>query len=306
MIPQKVEIGQGFSCTFPTKLRVLETRPPQPKAEEIRSTLPAHTRKLLLDVNPGDVLNVEDRFSDNYWLASIDGRTGYVPLDDTVVRQRPSARRKEMIIGEKVIAIWQRMPKITEELCFEPGDVIHVLRRHNSWWYWGKVSNRVGLFPMTYVEPVPSGSSPAHPETIPDPTQERARALWAYEGTETRDLTLKKGDIIDLLSKFHEDWWLGLLNERVGIFPSNHVALDIKAPPVRKPRQPPFYPYYVRAQYDLASAAPNELNLVEGDLILVDNAYEDMWWSGRGPEGRIGWFPENYVRPALDRRAYED
>lgn len=52
----------------------------------------------------------------------------------------------------------------------------------------------------------------------------RARAIWAWQGNEFRDLTLKEGDIIDVFSRFHEHWWFGRSHDRVGIFPCTYVT----------------------------------------------------------------------------------
>ncbi|KAG8836070.1 hypothetical protein FRC18_011893 [Serendipita sp. 400] len=287
--PAEDETYKGLACTFPTTIRVLDAGFPPLKDQNLSSP-PLRIGGSVLPVDEGDVLEVEERFTDNYWLVSVNGKTGYVLMRDFM----------EMSIGKKVVAIWDRRPVPTEELSFGSGDVINVLRRHNNWWYWGQVSNRVGLFPLTYIEPIPKGSEDG---TEKENSLGRARALWDYEATEVRDLSLKKGNIIDILSKFHDNWWLGVFEERVGIFPSSYVTTNL-VPRVSRP--PPFHPYYVRALYDLDGSAEVELNLIKGDVISIDEMYADMWWIGRGPDGRTGWLPENYIQPVLDRRDYED
>jgi hypothetical protein len=54
----------------------------------------------------------------------------------------------------------------------------------------------------------------------------RAQALYDYQSPESGDLNFKKGDIILILQKPHEQWWEGALahNPReVGLFPANYV-----------------------------------------------------------------------------------
>ncbi|XP_072101599.1 mitogen-activated protein kinase kinase kinase 11-like [Mobula birostris] len=54
-------------------------------------------------------------------------------------------------------------------------------------------------------------------------------ALFDYEAHATDELTLRKGDRVEILSKDSaisgdEGWWAGKLHDRVGIFPANYVS----------------------------------------------------------------------------------
>lgn len=58
-------------------------------------------------------------------------------------------------------------------------------------------------------------------------------ALWTavfdYEATAEDELSLRRGDVVELLSKDSlvsgdEGWWTGMIADRVGIFPSNYVS----------------------------------------------------------------------------------
>lgn len=50
---------------------------------------------------------------------------------------------------------------------------------------------------------------------------------YAYKAQNEDELTIKKGDIITLISKDLQDpgWWKGELNGVIGVFPDNFVAL---------------------------------------------------------------------------------
>uniref|UniRef100_A0A8B9LV06 Mitogen-activated protein kinase kinase kinase n=1 Tax=Astyanax mexicanus TaxID=7994 RepID=A0A8B9LV06_ASTMX len=74
---------------------------------------------------------------------------------------------------------------------------------------------------------------PWHPHSAPVCT--RSRSLWTaaydYEATGEDELSLRRGDIVEVLSKDaavsgDEGWWTGKLNHRVGIFPSNYVTFQ--------------------------------------------------------------------------------
>ncbi|XP_043917845.1 mitogen-activated protein kinase kinase kinase 10-like [Protopterus annectens] len=54
-------------------------------------------------------------------------------------------------------------------------------------------------------------------------------ALFDYEASGKDELTLRKGDLVEVLSKDSaisgdEGWWAGKVNNKVGIFPSNYVS----------------------------------------------------------------------------------
>ncbi|XP_060614303.2 mitogen-activated protein kinase kinase kinase 11 [Anolis sagrei] len=54
-------------------------------------------------------------------------------------------------------------------------------------------------------------------------------ALFDYEAASSDELTLRKGDLVEVLSwdaaiSGDEGWWAGKVNDKVGIFPSNYVS----------------------------------------------------------------------------------
>eukprot|EP00061_Rhincodon_typus_P008451 g31058.t1 len=54
-------------------------------------------------------------------------------------------------------------------------------------------------------------------------------AVFDYESTADEELTLRRGDVVELLSKDShvsgdEGWWTGKIQDKVGIFPSNYVS----------------------------------------------------------------------------------
>lgn len=58
-------------------------------------------------------------------------------------------------------------------------------------------------------------------------------AVFDYEATADDELSLRKGDLVEVLSKDSlvsgdEGWWTGVIAERVGIFPSNYVISGVQ------------------------------------------------------------------------------
>lgn len=66
--------------------------------------------------------------------------------------------------------------------------------------------------------------APRPPESLPTPaSSETVEALYDWQGHESTDLSLRKGDRIEILEKTNKDWWRGKCNGVEGLFPSNYV-----------------------------------------------------------------------------------
>ena len=72
---------------------------------------------------------------------------------------------------------------------------------------------------------------PPAPKLPPKPVREQAKVIYAYEAQNDDELSIREGDIINVISKEIEDqgWYKGELNGKVGVFPDNFVEL-IKVP----------------------------------------------------------------------------
>uniref|UniRef100_A0A8C5WFE9 Mitogen-activated protein kinase kinase kinase n=1 Tax=Leptobrachium leishanense TaxID=445787 RepID=A0A8C5WFE9_9ANUR len=70
-------------------------------------------------------------------------------------------------------------------------------------------------------------------------------AVFDYEATAEEELTLRRGDLVEILSKDatvsgDEGWWTGRIRDKVGIFPSNYVVSNPKVTALRAtPRECP-------------------------------------------------------------------
>jgi len=51
-----------------------------------------------------------------------------------------------------------------------------------------------------------------------------ARANYAYEATSKTELSLKKGDVVHIIDKYQNGWWVGEINGNTGLFPGSYVT----------------------------------------------------------------------------------
>ena len=63
-----------------------------------------------------------------------------------------------------------------------------------------------------------------------------ARALYDFDAERDDDLSLRPGDVLEVLSD-EGAWWVGVLGERHGHFPSNFVEEYIPPEPLEPPPQ---------------------------------------------------------------------
>ncbi|KAJ1937466.1 hypothetical protein FBU59_004741, partial [Linderina macrospora] len=116
-----------------------------------------------------------------------------------------------------------------DELSITPGDIINVTNAdHNAWWVGVNTSTgESGWFPANYVDKIEEQRTPL-PARRPKKPKRMARVLEDFEGTEADDLTLKTGDVVEILKEY-DGWYYGKLNGETGMFPGNYVE-DIVEP----------------------------------------------------------------------------
>uniref|UniRef100_A0A8D3BPI8 Intersectin 2b n=1 Tax=Scophthalmus maximus TaxID=52904 RepID=A0A8D3BPI8_SCOMX len=189
--------------------------------------------------------------------------------------------------------------KTDNHLNFNKDDVIQVLEQQENWWL-GELNGERGWFPKTYVTPLgeergeqqSSWSIFAH-VSFSSPEYE---ALYTYESPEPGDLTFSEGDVI-LVSKRDGEWWNGSIGDRTGLFPSNYVKPKETDTSSTSGKKKPEIGQVIRAH---SSTGPAQLNLENGQLILVLGKNASGWWIGelqaRGKKRQKGWFPASHVK----------
>ncbi|CAO3649614.1 unnamed protein product [Mucor fragilis] len=87
--------------------------------------------------------------------------------------------------------------------------------------------------PAAAMPPPPAYNAPAENKLG------NAEALYDYSGDNPSDLSIRRGDIIQLTELINDDWWKGTLNGKTGIFPRNYVK---RLEPSEKRPSPPATP----------------------------------------------------------------
>lgn len=149
-------------------------------------------------------------------------------------------------------AIYEFTARNSDEITFEPGDIVMVPFEQNAepGWLAGEINGHTGWFPESYVEKIEEAAGAvAEPAAISDSyatTEETVPAVqspsaynsssateygetyiscYPYESGEPGDLTFGAGEYI-VVTKKDGDWWTGTIGNRTGVFPSNYVQVD--------------------------------------------------------------------------------
>eukprot|EP00516_Mucochytrium_quahogii_P004005 CAMPEP_0203761020 /NCGR_PEP_ID=MMETSP0098-20131031/14192_1 /ASSEMBLY_ACC=CAM_ASM_000208 /TAXON_ID=96639 /ORGANISM=" , Strain NY0313808BC1" /LENGTH=949 /DNA_ID=CAMNT_0050654823 /DNA_START=76 /DNA_END=2925 /DNA_ORIENTATION=- len=178
--------------------------------------------------------------------------------------------------------------------------------------------------------PAPEPPAPSPPKAAISSSEERAKALFDFEGQESDDLSFSEGDVIVVLNKVNDDWWEGRApNGQTGIFPKNFV----EPMPAEDPT-PPASPStirgtdpsisekisalhrgssgviaqgvtgggktFARANEEFKGEEDGDLSFDPNDIIEITEEVDDNWSKGKVVKGRFlsqseGIFPVSFV-----------
>ncbi|XP_015246315.1 PREDICTED: sorbin and SH3 domain-containing protein 2 isoform X13 [Cyprinodon variegatus] len=221
-------------------------------------------------------------------------------------------------------AIYDFKAQTAKELTFKKGDAVNIIRQIDNNWYEGEHRGRVGIFPIAYVEKMPS-SEKHQPIRPPPPAHIReigeAVARYNFNADTNVELSLRKGERVTVIRRVDQNWFEGKIPGTIkqGIFPVSYVDIVKHSPskspshhvdPVAYSRAPSSTPVKrlvqdalhgggepYQALYNYIPRNEDELELKEGDIVDVMEKCDDGWFVGTSRRNKLfGTFPGNYVK----------
>ncbi|KAM5181861.1 SH3 domain-containing protein 21 [Mantella aurantiaca] len=159
-----------------------------------------------LELVAGEVLEVLEEIEDGWWLGKKGDQVGAFPSNFVQEASEPPPEKFSNFKKNN-----KQRPKMTEinfipneEEKVKRGDKVAVKQRDKD-----EVNNEKG------------------PSPVQSRSNEYARVMFDYVSAIPDELSLKKGDVVSVISKETEDegWWKGELNGKTGLFPDNFVIL---------------------------------------------------------------------------------
>ena len=96
----------------------------------------------------------------------------------------------------------------------------------------GELNGKIGWFPEAYVEradaaPAQASDPAAAAPVAAESTAVKARVLHDFSARGESELTLTRGQLVEVTSQADTNWWVGKTDAgESGYFPSNHVTIE--------------------------------------------------------------------------------
>ncbi|XP_048382922.1 sorbin and SH3 domain-containing protein 2 isoform X4 [Stegostoma tigrinum] len=216
-----------------------------------------------LPFKKGSIVYIIRQIDQNWFEGEHHGVVGIFPISyveklpptekTQPVRPPPPAEARDF--GE-AIAKYNFNADTNVELSLKKGERVILVRRVDQNWYEGRIpgTNRQGIFPITYVDvlkklqPKNTAEYPKHslplsfssdrihclgstkpqqPSLVHERSQigEPYQAMYSYNPRNEDELELKEGDIVDVMEKCDDGWFVGTSRRSkfFGTFPGNYV-----------------------------------------------------------------------------------
>ncbi|KAG8229988.1 hypothetical protein J437_LFUL008566 [Ladona fulva] len=136
------------------------------------------------------------------------------------------------------IALFDYPATHSDDLPFQTGDVILLIRKINDDWYYGQkeAGGNPGMFPSTFIRPVidlPDDNDDLGGETDSEAAgmtwsqntvgDRKVRALYSFKPEAAEDLDFEEGDVIEVTGQLDSEWLWGRLGDKWGQFPASFV-----------------------------------------------------------------------------------
>ncbi|KAJ8271756.1 hypothetical protein COCON_G00106150 [Conger conger] len=146
----------------------------------------------------------------------------------------------------------------------------------------------------SYSDGAPQGKRPT-----PAREKQPATAIYDFKAQTTKELSIKKGEVVNIIRQVDNNWYEGELRGRVGIFPIAYVE---KLPPEKQQPVRPPPPAHVQeigeavARYNFNADTNVELSLRKGERVVLLRQVDQNWYEGKIAEtNKQGIFPVSYV-----------
>ncbi|XP_051017311.1 neutrophil cytosol factor 1 [Acomys russatus] len=107
------------------------------------------------------------------------------------------------------------------EMTVATGDVVDVVEKSESGWWFCQMKTKRGWVPASYLEPLDSPDEAEDPD--PNYAGEPYVTIKAYAAVEEDEVTLSEGEAIEVIHKLLDGWWVVRKGDATGYFPSMYL-----------------------------------------------------------------------------------
>ncbi|XP_074847109.1 E3 ubiquitin-protein ligase SH3RF3 isoform X3 [Carettochelys insculpta] len=196
-----------------------------------------------LKFNKGDIIILRRKVDENWYHGELNGNHGFFPASYIqCIKPLPQAPPQG-----KALYDFEIKDKDQDKDCltFTKDEILTVIRRVDDNWAEGMLGDKIGIFPILYVEDSssigtatvagPRTSAIAGDQGTPTKIQLPLNiylALYAYKPQKNDELELRKGEMYRVIEKCQDGWFKGtsLRTGMSGVFPGNYVTPVSRVP----------------------------------------------------------------------------
>ncbi|KAK0163741.1 hypothetical protein PV328_002442 [Microctonus aethiopoides] len=250
-----------------------------------------------LSFRRGDIIIIRRQIDKNWYEGEHNATVGLFPLNYVEVLPYDGARStpKKSYEGQ-ARAKFNFIAQTNLELSLAKGELVVLTRRVDENWYEGRIGNKKGIFPVTYVEVIvdPGQQRPETPVSNKPVASPAAHSMLS-NGTASGKLSMGPHHYtptIPVKTSVSEPQYISL--PRIGVTERNKLHVAPVHETLHIDTHSDTTPY--RALYNYRPQNEDELELKEGDMVYVMEKCDDGWFVGSSQRtGYFGTFPGNYV-----------
>ncbi|XP_067630956.1 vinexin isoform X16 [Eurosta solidaginis] len=242
-----------------------------------------------LSFKKGDIIYIRRQIDRNWYEGEHNAMIGLLPVSYVEIINKETSRQQPKKPSEgQARAKYNFQAQSGIELSLNKGELVTLTRRVDENWFEGKIANRKGIFPVSYVEVLTDiGAEDIAARTV---ISEHASVTNLRPSLDT--LRTNINNEFNLITKNGHQPPNGILKETK----HQHNNNKIDALHVDTHSEPLVY----RALYKYRPQNSDEMELLEGDIVHVLEICDDGWFVGTSQRtGCFGTFPGNYVERVL-------
>lgn len=109
----------------------------------------------------------------------------------------------------------------SSQMALATGDVVDVVEKSESGWWFCQTKTKRGWVPASYLEPLDSPDEAEDPE--PNYEGEPYVTIKAYTAEMEDEMSLQEGEAIEVIHKLLDGWWVVRKDDITGYFPSMYL-----------------------------------------------------------------------------------
>ncbi|KAF2365964.1 SH3 domain [Trinorchestia longiramus] len=239
-----------------------------------------------LSFNKGDIISVRRQIDKNWHEGELRGIVGIFPSNYVEILPAESLKSHVRKPSEgQARARFAFQAQTSMEMSLSKGETVILTRRVDQNWYEGRIGQRRGIFPISYVDVLVEPGDRASPTRSPLPRPALPAATVLYNGvmpgTSSASSTLSGRSAGQ--QQQQQDQEKSTIESRATF--NQQLSVNTQQESV---------PY--RALYNYKPQNEDELELKEGDIVMVMEKCDDGWYVGTSRRTSLfGTFPGNYV-----------